>query len=382
MKKIMLMARDPGGANTVLALVPALQNRGYEVRLLGKDAALQRYRHFQLPAVDITRQLAAIDIENWSSFTEKEQPDFIITGTSGDDFSERYLWAAARQQGIPCFAILDQWINFGLRFSAYGLNQKDIYEKEKTHPFLPDRILVMDEEARREMIREGIDEQQVLVSGQPYFDLLLQRRSQDNEQLIKELRESLGIARDDYAAAFISESISQDYEVKPGQEAYWGYDEKSIFMEIAEAMAAISRDESRAMHILIKKHPLEQSDNYQELFAGVNHGGMKALVLESNIDPWGLLLASDLVIGMSSMMLLEAILLGKPALSVQIGLKRENPFILDKRGILTSILDREDLLRSLRTAISGNSMPGSGWQVEAGAIERIIELMEGYICRS
>jgi hypothetical protein len=211
---------------------------------------------------------------------------------------------------------------------------------------------------------------------------VLQRRSQDNEQLIKELRESLGIARDDYAAAFISESISQDYEVKPGQEAYWGYDEKSIFMEIAEAMAAISRDESRAMHILIKKHPLEQSDNYQELFAGVNHGGMKALfwkvTLIRGVCCWPLILLYWNVIHDAP----GSQLLGKPALSVQIGLKRENPFILDKRGILTSILDREDLLRSLRTAISGNSMPGSGWQVEAGAIERIIELMERYICRS
>jgi hypothetical protein len=88
----------------------------------------------------------------------KNSPILLLPAPAGMIFPSVIYGQRARQQGIPCFAILDQWINFGLRFSAYGLNQKDIYEKEKTHPFLPDRILVMDEEARQEKIREGIDE--------------------------------------------------------------------------------------------------------------------------------------------------------------------------------------------------------------------------------
>ena len=92
MKKIMMLARDPGGANAILALVPALQRQGYEVLLYGKDAALNRYRYFGLEGTDIARALPVVDLEPLRELLEKEQPDFIITGTSGDDFCERFLW--------------------------------------------------------------------------------------------------------------------------------------------------------------------------------------------------------------------------------------------------------------------------------------------------
>lgn len=382
MKKIMLLARDPGGANTILALVPALQNQGYELLLCGKDAALHRYRHFGLEGKDVGLERPVIDCEHWLEFLELEQPDLIITGTSGDDFSERYLWQAARRKGIGSLAILDQWINYGLRFSSYGLDRKDEYEKNHLHPYLPDFILVMDEEARLAMIRDGIEAERIIVSGQPYFDLLLQQQKHDNRRLIRETRQGLQIAPNDYVIAFVSESISQDYRVSPGESPYWGYDEISILKELLQVLVPISREETRPVHLLIKKHPLERSDNYLKLLNDSDCSKLRYQVAEGNIDPWSLVLASDLVCGMSSMLLLESILLGRPTLSIQIGLKRDNPLILDKRGVLLSILDRKDLLDNLRDIIQRNKIPRYNWKVEAGAIDKVIQLVEGCLCRN
>ena len=56
---------------------------------------------------------------------------------------------------IPSFAILDHWFNYGIRFSAYKLVEQELYEQDKQHPFLPNRILVMDDEVRAAMIQEG-----------------------------------------------------------------------------------------------------------------------------------------------------------------------------------------------------------------------------------
>lgn len=382
MKKILLLARDPGGANTILALVPALEEKGYELLLYGKDAALHRYQHFGLEGKDITLELGVIDVNHWRLLLEREKPDIIITGTSGDDFSERYLWEAARIQGVPSFAILDQWVNYGLRFSPYGLNEKDEYEKHRLHPFMPDLILVMDEEARQEMIKEGIVAERILVSGQPYFDLIAAHRQKDNQLLGQETRAALQIAEDDYVITFVSESISQDYVVAPGENPYWGYDEISIVQELVQTLAPISRQKSQIIHLLIKKHPLEKDDNYRKICAGLDCGNLQIQVMERNVEPWQLVLASDLICGMSSMLLLESILLGKPTISIQIGLIRENPFILDQKGVLKSILGHQDLDKSLRDIIIDNRLTNDEWTMPTGAIDKVIQLMEECLCQS
>lgn len=380
MPRILLLARDPGGANTILALVTALQDKGYELLLYGKDAALNRYRHFGLEGQDISLAAGVIDVDFWQERLDIDQPDFIITGTSGDDFSERYLWEAARSKGVPSFAILDQWINFGLRFSPYNLNEKDEYERKRQHPYLPDHIMVMDEEARQDMIQAGIPADRVLVSGQPYFDLIARQCGQDNSRLIMETKAALQVKADEYVVVFVSESISQDYRVEPGDEPYWGYDEISILTEVVQALIPLGRE--AAIHLLIKKHPLERSDNYLKILNSTDCGNLRYQVVEGNLDPWSVILAADLVCGMSSMLLLESILLGKPTLSVQIGLSRDNPLVLDKKGVLASILDRDGLERSLRDIIKGKVIPDYNCSFQTGAIDKVIQLMEECLCQS
>lgn len=382
MKRILLLARDPGGANTILALVPALRAQGYDLLLYGRGAALNRYRHFGLEGRDIDMETRIVDIDFWQARLDEEQPDFIITGTSGDDFSERYLWEAARHKGVPSFAILDQWVNFGLRFSPYGLNEKDKYEENRQHTFLPDRILVMDEDARRDMMLTGIEAERILVSGQPYFDLIARQCQQDNRSLIVETKRALQIADEDYVVVFVSESISQDYCVAPGEEPYWGYDEISILKELVTALLPVGRDAAAPVRLLIKKHPLERSDNYLQVLNHINCGNLRCQVIEGDFDPWQVILTADLVCGMSSMLLLEAILLGKPTLSVQIGLSRENPLVLDKKGVLPSILERAELERNLREIMLDRVIPVYRYSFQAGAIDKVIQLMEGFLCQN
>ena len=53
MKKIILLACDPGGANTVAPLLESLKRIGYNVALFGKNAALMRYEVIGAPAFDL-----------------------------------------------------------------------------------------------------------------------------------------------------------------------------------------------------------------------------------------------------------------------------------------------------------------------------------------
>jgi len=325
MKKIMLVARDPGGANTIIPLVTALQERNYEVCLYGKDAALSRFIQFGLNGVDIGSLLPQIDIDSWTKLLVKVQPDFIITGTSVDDFSERYLWKAAQAAGIKTFAILDQWMNYGIRFSAHTYKEIGRYELNPQHPYLPDRILVMDEEAKGQVVRAGIVSDIVLVSGQPYFDLLTQTKGQFGQQQIQEFRRRMNFKPGWPLITYISEPLSQDYEHDEEGEAYWGYDEKTNCLSLLGIIAEILKPTGGKINFIIKQHPRETAANYQEIINRFHNSSIK-ITLVKEIDAWSLLRSSDLVCGMSSMLLLEAILLGCPVLSIQIGLKRVNPW--------------------------------------------------------
>lgn len=132
MKKILLFSRDPGGSNTIIPLVEPLQKRGYEVRLFGKDFALEKYKSSGISGLDIMDYVPSFELDFIQKFINKEKPDFIITGTSADDFTEKYIWKSAGKLNIPLLAIMDQWVNYGVRFSNYGVSQLDDYNKDKT----------------------------------------------------------------------------------------------------------------------------------------------------------------------------------------------------------------------------------------------------------
>lgn len=375
MKKIMLYARDPGGANTIIPLVDPLLVRGYQIMVYGKDSAIDRYRQMGISAEDVNNYLSEITIEGWRSFLDKEKPDFIITGTSGDDFSERYLWEAARTYHIRSFAILDQWINYGIRFSAYRLDERLKYQENKQHLYLPERILVMDEEARRQTQNEGIDAAKIMISGQPYFDYLMQQKGCTDPEVVASLRKQVGCGQDDFFITFVSEALSTDYPESVYGGPYWGFDERSTCRRLLEVINELASESNKRITLLIKQHPREGLNSYASIVDEFNKGNIH-VIARKDIDIWPLLLASDLVCGMFSMVLLEAVMLGRPVLSIQIGLKQENPLVLHRRGILKSIVDEDKLQSVLRGVILEARNPEAQWDIQPGAIDNVIKHME------
>src|SRR5574344_2059702 len=128
MKKILLFSRDPGGANAIISLVDKLK-QSYEVILYGKDSAIHKYEENHLQYIDLSTEIENISLGNLEDFVDRIKPDLIITGTSADDMTEKYLWKVCEKKGIISFAILDQWINYGIRFSKYSVSEIDLYQK-------------------------------------------------------------------------------------------------------------------------------------------------------------------------------------------------------------------------------------------------------------
>lgn len=181
MKKVLVFSRDPGGANAVIPLVRALVENGYKVALFGKDMALNKYEKAGLLSINIMNHIQDITASAMLEFLRFQVPDVVITGTSADDMTEKLLWKAAERCGIPSMAILDQWMNYGIRFSKYSVAEIEQYYEQKNHEYLPSKILVMDALAKTMAVEDGLDASRISCSGTSSFWCNQQDRQADKQ---------------------------------------------------------------------------------------------------------------------------------------------------------------------------------------------------------
>lgn len=366
-KKVLLFSRDPGGANTIIPLVSKLEQK-YEVLLFGKDIALQKYEQNQLSFQDIKKEYNNINIDSMKSFLKKYNPDFIITGTSADDNTEKYLWKAGEALDIPSFAILDQWVNYGIRFSKYSVSQAAEYQKNKIHSFMPTRILVMDKYAKREMLLEGIPEEKILVSGQPYFDCFIEQMEKINQDMVLKCKEIIK-SENNPVIVFVSEPICKTYGENRN---YWGYTEETIFQEFHTALKKVTEQLHQKVKVLIRPHPKEELEEWNDRLENTKYISYE---IDKDLDGKVVIKMADIICGMSSMFLIESVLCNKNIISIQIGLKKENPFVLDRKGVIKSILSGEELERKMQYFLKGEKEQYQ-WDVPDCAVEKVIQLME------
>ena len=107
------------------------------------------------------RGLPFQELDEQAEVSLPEGTQLVLTSTSlnGLDLEKRFI-VAAQARGIPSVSLLDFWSNYRRRFTS----------AENTLNCLPDRIAVMDAQARDEMISEGFDSARLIITGQPIFD--------------------------------------------------------------------------------------------------------------------------------------------------------------------------------------------------------------------
>lgn len=366
MKRVVVFSRDPGGANAVIPLVSPLRRDGYRVALYGKDFALDRYRTAGLDGSD-TAELSADGTDACvRELIRKESPDFVITGTSADDDTEKAIWRVCEAAGIPSMAVVDQWCNYGLRFSRFGVDDIAGYDADKKHVCLPTLIIALDDFARREMVAEGLPDERIAVCGQPYFEAVLAQRVEGRRSLS-------GVAQPgEFVVVFASEPITKTYGE---QEAlrYWGYTEKTILASLVQSLETVAVQSSNSITLAIRPHPKEGLDHFDKVLTSCSRIRWR---FDRNNSPWASMQDADLVCGMSSMFLVESVILGRPALSIQIGLRRDDPSVLARRGIMPTVLSEQELVERLRRIIVLGEREARSFEVIRDPVRRIIAEME------
>jgi hypothetical protein len=331
---IALAAHDPGGASVLVAAAPALRGRGHGLLWLPAGPAGKLWRGAGEYVPEAMEEAAA------TAAIAREQPGLLLTGASFHADFERALWPAARRHRIPSLAILDSWPNIKRRFQfADGTSEQ------------PDALGVIDERTRARIIAEGWCTARLFVVGQLHLAARTERLRRRRKN-----RPSGGPKR----IVFFSEPIDVDY----GRAAR-GFTQFEVAALAARALAGYP-----GIVMEIKPHPRELESVWRDWLAGIPNARL------ASEDTETLLAAADGVLGITTIVLIEAALAGIPALSLQPE-RPDNPHpVLDE--MVPVVTRRADAAGAVQAWLSDLNHPvplSAGRELLDGA-ERLIAAAE------
>ncbi len=262
----------------------------------------------------------------------------LVTGTSwGNDDELKAIRKAGEHGEVSC-SILDYWNNYRQRFSS---NNSFIY---------PDHLIVMDEIARNEAIMDGIPPTVIQVLGHPGLDKFI----------CKKLNSPTDIKN---KALFLSQPLSQLYADS------LGYTEQQVLRDVCELF-----EKYKDWELDVKFHPKES------VLSSEAYRTVAGQLIE-------LLPLYDLVIGMNTMGLLHARLMGGQIVSYQPNLVQQDVCITNKLGLSELLTSKEQLFDWFANAAVGRSesmkedlLPQHGlpW-MDGNSAERVGLFLQGLV---
>lgn len=298
---VLIYVEDPGAANYVAQLPQALAQAQIDCCLLVDGHATQ---YLQDRGVQF---VAHNGNESAKALLEKYQPQLLLVGTSENRLSLALeLIDQARAVNITSAAVIDMNVNAENRFRGQG---KDAF----THR--PDWILVPDEATRRAYRELSFPAEQIRVCGHPHYDQVLQRAAVLAQQNRMELRQRLlpGAAVDRPVVVFLSEPASilnPELLVKSSQYTLKGRGQSSsrTMIVFEEVLSVFTQLESKP-YLVVRLHPKNKPEEFAAYAQDIDF-------ISAGGDPLELIWAADLVVGMTTMLLLEAALMRQNTVSV------------------------------------------------------------------
>ena len=339
MARLVFAAHDPGGALMIAAASGSILSAGHNISYIGAGTAIEVWRRAGYEVLEAGPDGRICGII-------KESCDALITGTGFGDF-ERNCWLWARSVSCPAMAVIDAWTGFPRRF-------------EGTDGFLaPDIIGVIDNEMAVQLSQLIDPKTQVVEIGQPHLRVQTQ----------KLMEERLGkrSSKEKPTWVFFSEPILQDFG--PIQR---GFDQFKIF----EGLVAVLKS-GFSLNLVVKPHPRECREDWFT-HCQKTHISNAVSMHCSDAPAEKLLLEADVVIGMTTMVLLEAYLLRIPIVSVQIGRKGIfNPLIEEITEPVVGTTDLKDIFRALIGTCHDNSQMSPRFQALLdGGDQRFVKAIE------
>jgi hypothetical protein len=298
--RAVVFVEDPGAANYAAELPGALEPRGINATLLAYGPAVEFLERRTSNPFTV-----AEDVDPEAIF-ERFRPSLVVIGTSENPRSPGLaLVRACEERGVPTVGIVDSPAASELRFR--GTTSDPL-------AYAPDWILVPDLWTRSHYVELGHPEARVVSCGHPHYDFVRafgEKTRASQARIRAELfPEAPGGRRIVVFAADLSTGLDPaDYRRSP-QYTLTGRGESTGRTEIVleEFLDALSpyRDRTHCVMRLHPKHDIAELQAYVHEFDQVSQA-------EPSLD---VIIGADASVGMTTMLLLEALLLRRPTLSI------------------------------------------------------------------
>ncbi len=337
-RSIVVVAGDPGPAAALSPVIGRLRERGgspLAVLAYGQALALWRGQGFA------PRALAD---DGWPESADRLLGDMdaglVVCGASVNRLNlEQHFIDAARRRGVPSLSLLDFPTNYRARYQ----------DAEGRLAHLPDRIAVGDADCAREMAQIGFPAERLRVVGWTGLDALAGFREKWTPEARQTLRQGLGLAANDLLVLFVSQPLRELYEHPSLRGRGPGYDEHQVLALLLAGLEGLAPDlarQGRRLHLLVRTHPRERADKFREV-----RGRDVRLIPSPGGQALAEAAAADLVVGMNSMLLLQACHLGQLVLSLQPGLQGPDCLHTNRRGQSLAVYDAAQVPDSLARAL-------------------------------
>ena len=371
---VLAAAQEVGAANALVPVIGELGRRGgtrVVTLACGRASKVFAAAGIEPRELETPAELSCQSYETVTPILEATEPDVLLLGSGRGPTIDKVMLRATRGTGIPSLTVLDMWSNYRARFS---------------HPVpddmcLPTKVAVMDRLAFDEAVEVGLPESALAITGQPHL-----------EALAKTYRSPAAIVR---AAAlrsrwlgaeaargrtrlvlFMSEAVARDFG--PDSPYYPGYTEIDALEGVIEAVASIEEHTGLNVVVVAKLHPEESPETFHMGPIATKRG---VNVVTDEAAPV-CVLAADLVVGMTSMVLLEALIAGKPTISFQPGAGAEDAFVGTRMGVVPTASSSGELASVLQSSLQGADVSGGQGEtsrlpafVQEGSAARVADLL-------
>lgn len=297
---ILVFVEDPGAANYILGVPELLEREGVSVKIAAAGHALAICRERHVLAEDVS------SCPDAHALLKRHDVRLLVVGTSHNPDSFGFsLIAAAQSSGIMSVGFVDMEIDAELRFRG---------RSGSVLGYAPDWLIVPDEWTKKTYETLGYRSERIRICGNPNYD----RTMDFAKAYVKKDRRALrrhalhGISDQQKVVVFVAEHQNgndprlrrmSDYSLQ----GRGGNDARTAIV-LEELLDAVARIETKP-YVVVRMHPKNTKEEFIPYMGEID-------CLHSGGEPLELVWLSDLVVGMTSMLVMEAALLGKPTLSI------------------------------------------------------------------
>ena len=292
---ILIHVEDPGAVNFLTGILETCSELGLNIVTIAQGIAEKKFEHHP--------SFYSIETENAYNLLKKFNPSVVLIGTSENPNSFGLLLIEqANILNIYSIGLVDMYCNFDNRFRG---------KSDEALKYCPNEIFVPDRNTKNQFLKLGVRKEALTIVGNPAYQNAINFRkkleiSLGNKTKTSNLQKNPNLL-------FIAEGwdrlnpnaskVNDNYSLHGS-----GASDFRTVIVIEELMASLKRA-SLSFDTTLRLHPNSKRNDFMPIaqtFDNLSKGG----------DVYELCLNFDLIVGMTSMLVLEAALLGIPTLAI------------------------------------------------------------------